>query len=272
MINDTPLVHEFAEKGFSEECPVYDMHGHMGTWKGIWFPRPDAEDMVYSMDRAGVRLLCFAPHASLFAPDVGNAPAIEAVRRFPDRLRAYLSVNPNYPDAVSRDLATFDSHRDIYVGLKVLAGYHNMTMGAPAYESAFAFADERKLLVLMHTWGGSPTCGPEVVRKLAAKYPGAQLLCGHSFHGAWDDAVALAREFPNVWLELTAVLDNDRGAIEKFASAGLSNRMLFGTDLPWFAPHRGIGAILSADITDDDRHNILHRNAEGLLKGVEGVG
>jgi len=53
--------------------------------------------------------------------------------------------------------------------------------------------------------------------------------------------------------------------MEFFAAEGLSDRMLFGTDLPWFDPHHGIGAVLSADLTDADRHNILHRNAERLL-------
>jgi predicted TIM-barrel fold metal-dependent hydrolase len=41
--------------------------------------------------------------------------------------------------------------------------------------------------------------------------------------------------------------------------------MLFGTDLPWFDPHHAIGALLSADISDEDRHNICHCNAEKLL-------
>ena len=75
---------------------------------------------------------------------------------------------------------------------------------------------------------------------------------------------AVAREHENLYLELTAVLD-DRGAMEKFVAAGLTNQLLFGTDLPWFDPHHGIGAVLSADIVDIDRHNILHRNAEALL-------
>ena len=41
--------------------------------------------------------------------------------------------------------------------------------------------------------------------------------------------------------------------------------MLFGTDLPWFSPLHGIGCVLSAEITDEDRRNILYRNAEKLL-------
>ena len=36
-------------------------------------------------------------------------------------------------------------------------------------------------------------------------------------------------------------------------------------DLPWFSYHHGIGAVLSAEMTDDDRRNILYRNGKKLL-------
>ena len=267
MISESRLAEPFWRDGKCAECPVIDMHGHMGPWRGIWFPRPSPEAMVHTMDQAGVRLLCFAHHAALFSPDVGNAAAVEAVRRFPDRLRAYIAVNPHYPDAIARDLQAYDAHRDVFVGIKVLAAYHMMPWNHPAYGPAWRFADERGLLALAHTWGGSTFDGQDMVREVAPKYPNLKLLLGHSLHGSWDDAIALAKEFPHLYLELTAVLD-DRGPIEKFVAAGLADRMLFGTDLPWFDPHHGIGALLSADITDEDRHKILHANAEALLATV----
>lgn len=264
MISESSLAEAFWRDGRSDACGVIDMHGHMGPWRGIYFPRADADAMIRTMDAAGVRLLVFCHHAALFCPDVGNAANVQAVRRHPARLRAYMAINPHYPDAVAADLADFDGLRDVYVGLKIHAAYHGLGWDAPAYEPAWRFADERGLAVLAHTWGGSDTDGPAQVRRAVEAYPNVRLLLGHSLHGAWDDAIAIAREFPNVYLELTAVLD-DRGVVEKFVAAGLGRKLLFGTDLPWFDPHHGIGAVLSADITDDDRHNILHRNAERLL-------
>jgi len=130
--------------------------------------------------------------------------------------------------------------------------------------AAWRFANERRLPVLAHTWSGSRCDGAEQVRKAAERYPEVRLLLGHSLHGAWDEAAVIAAEFEHVYLELTAVLD-DRGPLEHFVAAGLSQKLLFGTDLPWFDPHCGIGAVLSAEISDDDRHDILHRNAERLL-------
>jgi predicted TIM-barrel fold metal-dependent hydrolase len=276
MISDSQLAREFWEHGKSATCPIYDMHGHMGAWHSIYFPRAETADMIRTMDECGVRLLVFSHHMSLFAPDLGNTPAIEAVRRYPDRLRAYCSVNPNYPEALERDLAALDAPAqdplipNIFVGFKFLPDYHGVALVDDRYRPAWEYANEKALLVLTHTWGGSPLDGPDVIRQVAADFPRVKLLLGHSCHGAWDAAVALAQEFDNIYLELTALFD-DRGILEKFVDEVGSHRMLFGTDLPWFDPHQAVGALLSADICDQDRHNICHRNAEQLLSPFLGT-
>ena len=44
-----------------------------------------------------------------------------------------------------------------------------------------------------------------------------------------------------------------------------SEKIVFGTDLPWFSTFYYVGAILEADITDEDRRNIFYRNGRRLL-------
>ena len=266
MIGDSALAREFWENGRSDSCPIYDMHGHMGPYESIYFPRGDTDSMIRTMDECGVRMLVFSHHVALASsPALGNRLAREAVERYPDRLRAYCSINPNYPEQIARDLETFESYQAYYVGLKFLSDYHGLPLTDEAYRPAWEYANERELLVLAHTWGGSKMDGPAVVRQVAEAYPRVRFLLGHSCHGEWDEAIQIAREFENVYLELTAVFD-DRGALEKFVEGAGSDRMLFGTDLPWFDPHHAVGALLSAQINDEDRHNICHRNAEKLLE------
>ena len=263
---DSALAAEFWEQGKSASCPVYDMHGHMGPWHSIYFPRAEASEMVKSMDAAGVKLLCFAHHASLFAPDIGNAASVAAVKAFPGRFRAYLAVNPHYPEFLERDLADYDSLRDVYVGLKFLADYHGVPVSDDRYKAAWEFANDRGLPVLMHTWGGSACDGAPEARKIAQRYSRIKLFLGHSFNNHWAEAIDLAREFPHVYLELTSVLGR-RGVLELFCEKVGSRRLLYGTDLPWFDEHQSIGSVLAADITEEDRHNILHGNAEKILAG-----
>jgi predicted TIM-barrel fold metal-dependent hydrolase len=264
MIGDSELARDFWERGKSQRCPIYDMHGHMGTWPAIYFPRAEVDDMVGTMDECGVRMLVFAHHHAMLAPNIGNAASVEAVHRYPDRLRAYCLVNPNYPEHLAADLVTFEQYDDVYVGFKFLPDYHGVALPDERYRPAWEYAEARELLVLTHTWGGSQLDGPAMVRQMAERYPRVRLLLGHSCHGQWDEAVQLARDFPHVYLELTAVFD-DRGVLEKFAREAGADRMLFGTDLPWFDPHHAVGVLLSADLTDEERHAICHRNAEQLL-------
>ena len=43
-----------------------------------------------------------------------------------------------------------------------------------------------------------------------------------------------------------------------------------GTD--WFDCNRGVGSVCFCGITDEDRHDMLHRNAERLLAPLIGSG
>jgi hypothetical protein len=265
-VNTPSLKERFYQSPALPDCPVYDLHGHMGSWYGIYFTRPDPAQMVRVMERSGVRMLVFCHHWTLFSPDIGNRANVEAVRAFPDRLRAYCGINPNYPDIVKQDVETYDDYSDVYVGFKLLADYHLYPISHDRYRPAWELANERGLLMLLHTWSGSGYDGPGEIRKVAAEYPHTKILLGHSCHDDWLGAVSLVREFPNVYLELCAVLD-DRGALDLFVAEIGSERIVFGTDFPWFNHHYYIGAVLGAEMTDEDRRNILYRNAEKLLYG-----
>jgi hypothetical protein len=255
---------EFWRTGRSRTCPVYNMHAHLGDFPSMYVPRADPAGLVHSMDVAGVRMSCFAHRADTM-PELGTVPTIEAVRAFPDRLRAYLWVNPHYPDLVARELAEFDGLRDVFVGLKVHPDSHEVPLTDERYRRALEFAEERGLMVLSHTYDGSKFNGPEQVRRTLEKYTSIRFLMGHSLKSNWHEAAAVARDHPHAYLELTGVL-GQWGAVDILCEEAGSDRMLFGTDLPIYGNHQGIGHLLSADITDKDIHSICHRNAEKLLR------
>lgn len=263
MRSSDSLWERFKKDAKLPDCPIYDMHGHWGPFHGANLPDSDARRAIAHLDRAGVALFVFSSHEALYDPERGNAITVKIAREFPDRMRAYCCINPNYPALVERDLAGFDDCRDVYVGLKLHPGWHNAAMTDDRYKSAWEFADANHLVVLSHAWGGDSLCGYEAVSKVAEKYGGTTIIAGHSLHGRWDQAVELARRCPNVYLDTCAILD-DRGAVERIVDEAGSERVLFGTDFPWFGYHYSIGALLGARMTDEDRRNILYRNAQRL--------
>lgn len=263
MTNQSALAQEFLARGRADGCPVIDMHTHPGEYQAIFFPNGDPERMIASMDRAGVRLMCAVSHQALTDTTRGNAYTESLIQRFPGRVLGYWSVNPNYPERVRQEVADYPNHRG-FIGFKFLADYHRYPITGENYAPALEYAHEHHLLVLLHTWGHSAYDSPDHVEALAKRYPNAILLMGHCGYGEWDKSIRLARTYPNVYLELTGT-HNVHGIIDKMVAGAGSERMLYGTDLPWFDPHYVIGCVLCARITDEDRHNILHRTAERLL-------
>jgi len=263
----SPLVNEFLRAGKAADCPVIDAHAHYGPYQGVYFPKPDGAGMLEVMDRAGVRLCISAPHAALVEPRRGNPVIVEAARAHPGRFLAYLSVNPNYPRELAEDVAGLDQRDSSIVGIKMHPGWHEYPLSGPNYAPAFEWAQANRFPILSHTWGHSPTCGPQEVRKVAERYPDVPFLMGHSCFGEFEEAIHLAATFPNVYLELTAAY-RVSGLIERMVAIAGSTKVLFGSDLPWFDEHFGIGCIIMSHISDDDRRNILYRNAERVF-GIE---
>ena len=261
--NPSALAQEFRAKGKSESCPVIDMHGHFGPFQGIYFPSSTAESMIKSMDRAGVKLTVCSSHESFIDGTSGNERMAEVVRRYPDRIKGYWCINPNDPELVEEHLAGLGEKPE-FIGLKLHCTWHQHPYTGENYAPALEYARVHRMPVLVHCWGNCPLGGPKVVKEVAERYPDLSILMGHAGYGEWDVAGEVADQHPNVYLELTAAYAVN-GAIERLVEKAGSHKVLFGTDLPWFDQHYAIGCVLYAHITDDDRHNILHRNAGKIL-------
>jgi hypothetical protein len=108
-----------------------------------------------------------------------------------------------------------------------------------------------------------------VIKGLMTLYPDLVLILGHSMHDDWTAAVEIAGENPSVYLDLCAVLDERSGVLEKFVNQVGSERILFGTDIPWFDFFYYIGAVFAADISEEDIRNILYRNGRKLLERID---
>ncbi|MBR7107278.1 MAG: amidohydrolase family protein [Lentisphaeria bacterium] len=241
------------------DFPIYDMHGHMGAHYAICFKRCEAPEMVAHVKRIGVKRLVFSHHEALWG-NIRNAQVCDICRQFPDTLRMYAGIIPQRQDRIKEDISMFDRWAPYALGLKLLPGYHSTNAMDPRYEYALAFANERKLPVLIHTWGNDTA-----ILDVVQKYPDAKFFLGHSCYGAWDLAFRCVRESNNnTFLELTAI-PGDRGIIEKLVSGVGSEKILFGTDMPWFDEYQAVGGVLAARISDDDKLNILSRNPERIL-------
>jgi len=265
MINiGSALTMAFWDNGMADFCPIYDFHAHMHELSDMYMPSREPEAMIETMLRCNTKLTVFCSHMALNFAECEEEYNLNVVRRYPQYFKAYHAVIPNKTDfQITR--RRIEDNASCYLGFKFHCDGHKTALTDPAYAPFLEYMDHRGLPALLHTWGHSEYNGVDVIKTVAKKYPNAIFICGHSFHGDWRRGAELGLECPNLYYELTAVMD-DYGAIELLCDTVGSERVLFGTDLPWFDTHHGIGAVLSADINDEDRHNILHRNGEKLLR------
>ena len=238
---------------------IVDMHAHYGKWGGFPIWGGDADDMVAEMDRIGVEKIFLSHHACI-SPETpwGNDQVLDGMRRFPDRILGYAAC---YPMGDSPPLNEIE--RCIDAGMRGIK-LHN-GIGVPyddeRYRPVWQFADERRLPVLLHTWGAM-----DKYESVFEQYHRAPILLGHSGSSKPEKYVEYARKYPNVWLEL-CYSRAPYGVPECFVREVGAERVLFGSDAPWMSMQQQLGRVLFADISDADKRTILVQNPRRILGG-----
>jgi uncharacterized protein len=168
-------------------------------------------------------------------PDVeyGNDALIALARDTPARIRAYATVNPNYPAhavaEIGRCLAAG------MVGVKLAASRRaNDALLDPVCE----LARERGVPVLHHVWqhrrrdwpGQEASDAAELV-VLARRHPAVWFILAHIGGGGdWEHSLAALRAVPNVYVDLSGS-GVDGGMLEACLEAVGVERLLWGSDL-----------------------------------------
>jgi predicted TIM-barrel fold metal-dependent hydrolase len=245
-------------------CPIIDSHGHLGPFNGIFMPEAPLEKMIAGMDRDNIESIIISPHSAL-AGDTreGNREMLDAVQRHPGRVYGYCTINPNFVQDIEGEMNACLGRPGV-VGMKVHPSMHAYPVDGENYRPVWERAHSEKWMVLSHTWGADGGCGANDMRKVAERYPDVRLILGHSCYGAFDKAIRLAADFPNVYLELTAAY-HVYGLIEWMCRDAGSEKVLFGTDYPWFDPMVAAGCVVFAHIETREMRNILYNNARRLI-------
>lgn len=249
---------------------VINMHTHMGLEYCLYYPDHDADEMVKEMDAANIDFICCAPCEDLFDGHSRREQITTAMRKYPDRIRGYYSVNPLLGIDIEEIEKAFRDYPG-YAGFKLLPDYHRSVLSGEIYEPVLEFADQNRMLVLSHTWGismnGESCNSADKVAAILEKYHNITFLMGHSVQGQIDEAIALARAYDNAYLDLC---DTGRlnGVIEKMVSEAGSQKVVFGTDAPMQGYYFQMGAVIGAKISEQDKRNILRENALRILQNT----
>jgi hypothetical protein len=250
-----------------EDVEIIDFHAHIGPYFNMHVAVNDPDGMVRLMDRCGIdKTICSATSALCADLVQGNNVMLDAIRAHRGRLYGACAVNGNYPELSVDELGRcFAEDKDVkYVKLHPFLNL--CKMNDRRMKGVYEFAAKRRLFIVVHTWLDNDAYGSlDLFTGVARDYPDINWLMGHSggpFAGY--HAVEIARELPNVFLDLT-ISSCPARQIEFFVEQVGSERVIFGTDNPFIDPRPQIGRIFLADITREDMVNIVGRNVRKYI-------
>jgi len=197
----------------------------------------------------------------------GNDAMLEIAERERDRVRMYITVNPNYTDHALQEIERCVARGAI--GVKLLA---SRRADDPLLDPIAELAGERGLPVLHHIWqhrrrewpSQEISDGADLAR-LATRHPRTNFILAHIGGGGdYAHTFAAVRDVPNVYPDLSGS-GVDRGMLDDAVAILGASRLLWGCDLTMetgLAKLRALDVIgLSAEALAD----IRWRNAVRLF-------
>lgn len=246
-----------------------DVHCYYGKWGFPIYDRTIA-DILEMMARAEVeKTILISARAIQYDFVAGNAELAEAIAPHPS-LYGYVYINMHYPETswaeVEKYLGT-----DKFVGVKYNGEYSRAAACAPENAELFTLIETvYKKPVLIHSWG-LPEHGnavayslPSQILELARAHPQLKIVMGHMGGSEWMAAIRAAEQAPNLYLDTCAsYADRDKiGAAVRMLGA---DRVLFGSGATEGSLAMQKGAVLDADITAEERAQVLYENARRLF-------
>jgi len=259
--------------------PLIDAHAH---FYHVSTGRSDWADVNAARFRAGERIGITYHVASVLGSygfssptyfpspadaTAGNDAMLEIAERERDRVRMYVTVNPNYTDHALQEIERCVARGAI--GVKLLA---SRRADDPLLDPIAELAGERGLPVLHHIWqhrrrewpSQEISDGADLAR-LATRHPRTNFILAHIGGGGdYAHTFAAVRDVPNVYPDLSGS-GVDRGMLDDAVAILGASRLLWGCDLTMetgLAKLRALDVIgLSAEALAD----IRWRNAARLF-------
>jgi hypothetical protein len=142
----------------------------------------------------------------------------------------------------------------------------------PIYEAC----REMGLTVLSHTGsakGGEKFAEPEAFVEMLRAFPGLSVVLAHLGGGSWQQTTAFAEAFPAVAFDLCEIIEwtgkakaPAREAFAQMIADVGPERVLFGTDFPWYELARGVELVMDLPVlSKGQKEAILGENAARIL-------
>jgi len=200
-----------------------------------------------------------------------------AIARENPGLVAFISVDPSMDEeALAAEVE--ERVREGAKGIKLHPANQRFFPNDRRLWPAYAKAQDLGLAIITHSGSLALLDDPEhhdhprnfvdVLRD----FPRVNLVFAHMCRGFWDEVADVMRAFPNAYLDTSAAISSTAGpfAVPDAESIAMirrvgPDRVLFGSDWPWFHPVRDAEHLDSLPLSAEEKRLIFRENAQRVL-------
>lgn len=254
-----------------KDFTIIDTHLHLGYLSGLNLPLEPDSAIMAQYKKYGVSKAIFSHHYAISSVDFGLECTLSALEKYKGSFFAYLVYNPNFERRSLEIIKEYISSESV-AGVKIHPSWHACYPYDERYNKFWDFADSEGLVVLTHSWNPNVSnksqrfSDPCFFEKIAKAHPNVKIILAHA--GGRGDylykVIDLIINNDNLYVDFAGDIFEPFLVRDYVKRAG-SEKLLFGTDLPWLDLRYYLSNMLSAEISDSDRKNIFGLNAAKLF-------
>lgn len=247
----------WCEVNFS--LKICDAHVHLGKsgpWQPYGNPTIYIDQLIPLLDRFHISRALVFPN-----PNVGdeypktNDYIARCVTKYPKRLVGFGRVDPRRGTGAINELRRVKEQLKLS-GIKLHPMVECFRPDHPSFDKFFDKVEELKLPVLIHTGDGFSAPGSAL--KVAKKHPNMVMILAHLREGC----IGAMKDSHNIYVETSGTLPE----FIEMATRIDENRVLFGSDIPYYRVPTQTAIVEAADISDKTRRKVYFGNFERIFK------
>jgi len=237
---------------------IIDGHCHLGPLVGCNLQVFSGEDLIKEMEEDGIDMTI--AYSDPAFPD--NEYVAKAMKKFPSKIIGFALINPYQKkpvDQLKRAIEVLGLR-----GMKLHPFVHGYALSTHAYvDPLFKVCVDADLPIIAHG-GDDLLTHPYEFDEMARTFPEAKLIMAHmGFMFTCDQARKVAKRRENVYVDTAAVSPADITLAVEISGA---NKIVMGSDNPWFSPKLEVEKIKMAVPDASKRELVLGENYRKLLK------
>lgn len=257
----------------------HEMFASLRRWTHLPVPEHDVplELTVAAMDAAGVNTGVLSAWHGPDGPLISNDEVAAAVARFPDRFVGLAAVDLRDPVRAVRALRRAVKQQG-FRGLRVLPWWWGLPPNDRRYYPLYAECVELSIPFCTQVGHTGPLRTSETGRPIpylddvALDFPDLVIVAGHIGYPWTEEMIALARKYPNVYIDTSAyTAKRYPPELVRYLHGGGRHKVLFGSNYPMLLPQQALADLASLGLDDETRTQFLGGNAARVF-GLAGPG